>query len=488
MGTIQYPASPTHNGATPTGNTQVYSSPVTVSNGMKRYFRAIAYKAGMNDSEESWYEVDNTGGNMAQLSDEATVGGQPEYDPNGNLTQYKGWTYTYDAQNRLRLAHNNGVLVATYYYDSKNRQIARNLNGAIRFNVWDGWELLEEWADGATRSTTYLQGATGIIKSWGNNGTFYYYQDKLGSTTHIANASGALLESYRYDLWGTPSYFNSTSQPINSSTYGIVDLYAGERWVGELGLYDLRNRFMSSELGRFLQADPIGFKGDGTNLYRYCGNDSVNKSDPMGLENPPARIMPDRFWEMARYSDSSNTAQKNFAEWMQRFQPAGMIMATVDKGEAEKKGLKVRYHRYPEKGPGGRPVVDRALKVLGSKPHGRFLLGGRGVLTIQPTDKHNPLGIKGVKGDLRLYLDPSHSLFYDPETYRKIYRDNPGEKPPDSDEGRASVIGHELGHRFEEFDEDMGGRNVRVHENAVRGEHGIEPRRSYGGHQFPVEQ
>jgi hypothetical protein len=43
--------------------------------GMKRYFRAIAYKAGMNDSEESWHEVDNTGGNIAQLAEEATAGG-----------------------------------------------------------------------------------------------------------------------------------------------------------------------------------------------------------------------------------------------------------------------------------------------------------------------------------------------------------------------------------------------------------------------------
>lgn len=36
-------------------------------------------------------------------------------------------------------------------------------------------------------------------------------------------------------------------------------------------------------MGRFLQPDPIGFKGDASNLYRYCGNDWANKTDPMGL-------------------------------------------------------------------------------------------------------------------------------------------------------------------------------------------------------------
>jgi hypothetical protein len=53
-------------------------------------------------------------------------------------------------------------------------------------------------------------------------------------------------------------------------------------------LYDDRNRFMSPDLGRFLQPDPIGFKGDASNLYRYVGNDWANKTDPTGLGTYPA--------------------------------------------------------------------------------------------------------------------------------------------------------------------------------------------------------
>ena len=70
---------------------------------------------------------------------------------------------------------------------------------------------------------------------------------------------------------------------MSASAYGINDLYAGERYLPDLGLYDDRNRFMSPDLGRFLQPDPIGFKGDASNLYRYCGNDWANRTDPMGL-------------------------------------------------------------------------------------------------------------------------------------------------------------------------------------------------------------
>jgi uncharacterized protein RhaS with RHS repeats len=50
---------------------------------------------------------------------------------------------------------------------------------------------------------------------------------------------------------------------------------------------------MSPELGRFLQTDPVGFKGDASNLYRYCHNDPEDFSDPTGLV---ATNLPDFQW------------------------------------------------------------------------------------------------------------------------------------------------------------------------------------------------
>jgi RHS repeat-associated protein len=263
---------------------------------------------------------------MAQTSSNtmAPADGSPTYDPNGNLTGYKDWTYTYDAQNRL-ISATNGTTTASFSYDGKNRQIARNINGTIRFSSWDGWELLEEYSSGLNVTTGFLQGATGVIKSRGSTNTIYYYQDKLSSTSHVADAGGQLLESYKYGLSGTPSCFNSASQPINASIAGVADLYAGERYIPELQLYDLRNRFMSPELGRFLQSDPIGFKGDASNLYRYCGNDPIDKGDPMGLENPPARVIGGTFWAMEKFWDTSCNFQGDFNQFLTGIRPqAGM--------------------------------------------------------------------------------------------------------------------------------------------------------------------
>jgi RHS repeat-associated protein len=209
------------------------------------------------------------------------------YTTNGSLKTWNGWTYTYDAQNRLTNA-TNGAVTAIFKYDGKNRQVARSINGAVTFSVWDDWELVEEYGTGNVRTAAYLQGAHGPIKSLLNN--VYFYQDELGSTSHIANTSGALLEYYKYGLYGKPTYFDSNGNPLTSSS--VRDLFTGQRWITEIGLYDDRNRFMSPDLGRFLQPDPIGFKGDASSLYRYCGNDWANKNDPMGLAGDDGLPLP----------------------------------------------------------------------------------------------------------------------------------------------------------------------------------------------------
>jgi RHS repeat-associated protein len=160
---------------------------------------------------------------------------------------------------------------------------ARSVNGTITFSVWDGdWAVLEEYGTSNTITQRYLQGYHGLVKTLQDN--IYYYQDELGSTSHTANASGALLEYYKYDLYGKPTYWSAANSQIASSNYNVRDLGdGGARWIAELGLYDDRNRFMSPTLGRFIQPDPIGFKGDASNLYRYVGNDWANRTDPMGL-------------------------------------------------------------------------------------------------------------------------------------------------------------------------------------------------------------
>jgi hypothetical protein len=62
-------------------------------------------------------------------------------------------------------------------------------------------------------------------------------------------------------------------------------------------------------MGVFLQPDPIGFKGDAANIYRFCNNNAVNRIDPLGLidSNNFDPNTPDYKWaqraDLHRFSD-----------------------------------------------------------------------------------------------------------------------------------------------------------------------------------------
>src|SRR4029077_1829477 len=91
-------------------------------------------------------------------------------------------------------------------------------------------------------------------------------------------------EWYRYDLQGTPFIYDANNNQLSASARNVRHLFTGQQWHKDIGLYDLRNRFYSPDIGRFLQPAPIGFWG-GNNLYRYCGNNPVTRWDGFGLQD-----------------------------------------------------------------------------------------------------------------------------------------------------------------------------------------------------------
>jgi RHS repeat-associated protein len=96
-----------------------------------------------------------------------------------------------------------------------------------------------------------------------------------------------MMEEYDYDAFGKPHFYSASSGwswDLGYSEFGNRFLFTGREWLKDLRLYDFRNRLYHPELGRFLQPDPKEFAAGDYNLYRYCHNDPVNKSDPMGLE------------------------------------------------------------------------------------------------------------------------------------------------------------------------------------------------------------
>ncbi len=61
-----------------------------------------------------------------------------------------------------------------------------------------------------------------------------------------------------------------------------IGILPGQYYDAETGLHYNYYRDYNPSLGRYIQKDPIGFRG-GINLYAYVQNNPVNYTDPSGL-------------------------------------------------------------------------------------------------------------------------------------------------------------------------------------------------------------
>ena len=167
----------------------------------------------------------------------------------------------------------SGYMLASYLTTSKrsrgiNRGQPRTLSAVIE-------------ASGSPPIAVYLYAGDQIIENVTTKQ--FYFQDSLGNTSHVTDEHGTVLERYTYSAFGTPYFFDAAGNSRPVSAYGIRHLFHGQLWTQETGLNDYRNRVEFPAMGIFLQPDPIGFKGDAANLYRFCNNNAVNRLDPLGL-------------------------------------------------------------------------------------------------------------------------------------------------------------------------------------------------------------
>ncbi|MEJ7740512.1 MAG: RHS repeat-associated core domain-containing protein [Chitinophagaceae bacterium] len=209
---------------------------------------------------------------------------QPSFTTNGNLETWDGWKYTYDAQDRLIKAE-KGSTVVEFAYDPRNRCVKRTINGSTIYFYFDHSQLIDERSASDAQLAQYINGARTdeILQKASGSGTFFYHHDALGNVTHLTNSLGNLVESYLYDVFGTPIIKGANGTIIATSNVGNRFLFTGREFIHELNLYDYRNRMYQNAAGRFLQPDPIGFASNDYNLYRYVYNRPISLTDPFGL-------------------------------------------------------------------------------------------------------------------------------------------------------------------------------------------------------------
>jgi RHS repeat-associated protein len=118
-----------------------------------------------------------------------------------------------------------------------------------------------------------------VVRSAGNQATYYLHDDHLGSVAAITNASNTAVEARSYDPFGSV-----TSQ---GNTTGVRASYTGHDDDAGLGLVNARGRLYDAKLGRFVSADPFTpnpGSSQGWNRYAYVENNPLVFVDPTGFQ------------------------------------------------------------------------------------------------------------------------------------------------------------------------------------------------------------
>ncbi len=190
------------------------------------------------------------------------------YDNNGNQTSRGTDTFGYNTENRLTSTSLGGTS-GTYAYNGDGLRTSRTIGATTTTFAWGnatGMPVILQDSAG----NSYLYGLDLISVKNSQNKKFYYHTDGLGSTTALTSSTGAVQNTYQYDVFGAIRVQTGT-QP-NEFTF------AGEQ-VDSSNLQYLRARYYDNATGRFLVRDQLPL----LHRYPYVGNNPANYADPYGL-------------------------------------------------------------------------------------------------------------------------------------------------------------------------------------------------------------
>jgi len=200
----------------------------------------------------------------------------PSYDYDGNMTGYKGWTFVWDAENRLIIA-SNATTVVSNTYDYMSRRITKTVS-ALESEIWNqksqiryayqGWAMISEisylpsqmqtnasWFVYGLDLSGTAQGAGtigGILSASFSGSIAFYAYDANGNVTDLVGTNGSFLAQYQYDPYGNTIAKSGDLADVNPFRFSTKYLDS------ETGLYYYGHRYYQSEIGRWMSRDPIG--------------------------------------------------------------------------------------------------------------------------------------------------------------------------------------------------------------------------------------
>ncbi len=245
---------------------------------------------------------------------------EPTFDADGNTLTCKGWTLSWNGENRLQSA-SNGSDVVVFQYDYMGRRFSKTVDSvSTNHFIYDGWNLISETVNSTTNnaSTNHyvwgldlsgnLQGAggvgglLGVIES--NDEVYFPAMDANGNIIEYTDGSGTnIVAHYVYNAYG------ELIDSDGSKKADFVFRFSTKCFDSETDLYYYGFRYYNPETGRWINRDPSEEKG-GLNLYGFVQNNPYNNFDFLGMKT----CCPDEVAAvLAEYSTCAVTALSDWS-------------------------------------------------------------------------------------------------------------------------------------------------------------------------------
>jgi RHS repeat-associated protein len=105
--------------------------------------------------------------------------------------------------------------------------------------------------------------------------TYYYHTDHLGTPIMMTDKNQNVVWNGEFLPFG--EVYSITGTITNNLRF------PGQYYDEETGLHYNWHRDYKTEIGRYIEVDPIGFEGGDVNFYVFVNNSPVNFKDPKGL-------------------------------------------------------------------------------------------------------------------------------------------------------------------------------------------------------------
>ncbi|MDD2450598.1 RHS repeat-associated core domain-containing protein [Sulfurovum sp.] len=208
------------------------------------------------------------------------------YDDDGYLvekiTPEGTTTYDYGTFGELRKIVTPTQTI-TYKHNANNQRVAKLIDGqVVEKYLWaDLTTLLAIYDanDNLLQRFEYADQRMPVSMS-ANSTKYYLHYDQVGSLRAVSDASGNIVKEVVYDTFGT---ILTDTNPNFKVPFG----FAGGLYDRDTGLTRFGYRDYDATTGKWTAKDPIGFKGEDSNLYAYVWEDPINWTDPLGLYSDP---------------------------------------------------------------------------------------------------------------------------------------------------------------------------------------------------------